>query len=67
MILALTCSAVALYSVVSHMMHIDVIDVALFCIFRSLPSNDLIDWNSGLSIRMYVSPSIHKFFFWILI
>jgi len=34
-------------------------------IFRLSTSDDLINWNSGLSVHLYVCPSIHKKFFWL--
>ena len=32
-------------------------------VFRSSPGDDLVDWNSGVSVRPYVRPYVHKNFF----
>ena len=33
-----------------------------FLIFRSSPGDDLVDWNSGVSVRPSIRPYVHKVF-----
>ena len=37
--------------------------IFLLLFFRSSPTDDLVDWNSGVSVRPSVRPYVHKKFF----
>jgi len=49
--------------IVSNLQVIYLLQTFLNVIFRLSTSDDLINWNSGLSVHLYVFPSIHKKFF----